>query len=233
MSVEKVLRPALNNPTRSSLQYMQYLTCETSVIVFAIRAIREGVRKTSSLLAEWPPSTLPSPPAALKSPPQQNKSLLLSRNNTLISPPKQRISCSCCSDSAACSEQQEENKEEEVREEGRGGSRPRSSSPAPPAAAWPVPQLRPWGCSCCRDHPQPWCAFPCGHSLQPPPGSTCRVTAGRVCTTHTFFTGGWKDPVSFYQLECTIHSHGSTRHWEFSVTPVSPSPSHWHLKPPH
>lgn len=218
MSVEKVLRPALNNPTRTSLQYMQYLTCETSVIVFAIRAIREGVRKTSSLLAEWPPSTLPSPPAALKSPPQQNKSLLLSRNNTLISPPKQRISCSCCSDSAACSEQQEENKEEEVREEGRGGSRPRSSSPAPPAAAWPVPQLRPWGCSCCRDHPQPWCAFPCGHRLpasslpQGPPAES--LLEGSVQHTHFLRVDGkilchftnWSAPSTAMEVQGTGNS---------------------------
>lgn len=92
------------------------------VIVFATYAILDGVRKTSSLLAQWPPSRLPSLLAALKSPAKQNKLLLLSRNNTLMSPSKKRISCSCCSDSAACSEQQEENKEEEVREEGRGGS---------------------------------------------------------------------------------------------------------------
>lgn len=62
MGVEKVFWPVLNNPAHTSLQLTQYLICETSVIVFGICAIHDGVRKTSSLLAWWPPFQCAQPP---------------------------------------------------------------------------------------------------------------------------------------------------------------------------
>lgn len=149
---------------------------------------------------------MPSLLATLKSPAKQNKLLLLSRNNTLISPSKQRISCSCCSDSAACSEQQEENKEEEVREEGRGGS---------PALTYPLLLVL---------LPQPHTSCSSGAlgldlvlvlgSIHNPGVASRAATAlpASSLSPGPPAESVLEDPASFYQLVCTIHSHGSTRH---------------------
>lgn len=226
-----------NNPTHTSLQYMQYLICETSVIVCAICAAMMVVRKISSLQAHQMRSTLPSLLARLQWNRQQSKiNCFCLAGTTLWSHPPNREFPAL----AGLTQQLAQSNRKKTK---RKRSRRKAGSPALAHPLLRVLLLWPRTSCCSGAWGWTWVTvlepirnpvwFPHVASAIPASG----LSPGPPCSLYwkgphdtKIFGCGWKVPTWFYQLVSTIHNCRSKRHQEFSV---NPSPSHWHTRPLH